>query len=1226
MQERKPRSNSADGTSLRRESVDFSVEEDSSGSNSPPGSDSPTVIEFPKASRDVPAEFADRPAAVLDPEATIMEEMPSQLISPPSPDRIPAHPQASTAPLAVGAVLGGRYEILRLLGEGGMGAVYKARDRELDRPVALKTIRPVLAAGSSMLARFKQELLLSRQVTHKNVIRIYDLGEADGVKFITMEFVEGRDLRSILHEREKLSAQESVEIVRQVCEALGAAHGVGVIHRDLKPQNIMQENGGRILVMDFGLARTMAGDGMTQTGALVGTLEYMSPEQALGKQLDQRSDLFSVGLILYELLTGKMPFQAESALASLVKRTQERAVPVSDLDQTIPGRLSAVVSKCLESDPAMRYQTATEMLRDLEAWQGKVAGATLGFHTDVKPWAQTIPWPMLSAAVTLLVLAIVAYVFRGRLFSPPAKPAEIAPVLSLAVMPFQNASGDASLEWLGSGLAEMLSADVGESAHLRSVPTDRVLQAFHDLKIYANSVSDPSALGRIAKSTSADTLVWGQYSKSGDEIRIDATLQDRKHTIRLKSEVASQKDISAAVDSLAAMVRQNLGLSSDFQKQLEAQSFKTNSNSAEALRDYTEGLQLLRQGSNLEAQKRLQAATTKDPLFAVAYSRLSEAYSALGYDNQAEEFGRRAVELSQKLPQTQRNFIEASLDRVTKDNKKAIEEYESLAKSMPDDSDVELALGALYTDTGEYDKARTQLSKLLQAEPKNPRVLWQMGGLEIMSGNTEAAFDPLNAGLSVAVQTDNQEAKALILQAIGVAYRLTNKPQEALNYYQQSLDINRRLGQKWGILASLSEMAQIYSLLGNSDKVLASLNQTLSLEQEIGAKKEAGDTLIDLGNFYNDRGRHDQALQMYKESLQIQRDSGDENYQALCLNNIGNTYFLKGQYQDALTYFQQALSLREKLKVTGAIAGTVESLAETNVRLNQYDQAAGLFLRALDLYRSAGDERGAAAGSGHLATLFIYEGRYGAAVKSSEDAVKTFRDLKEKSPVMAELLNGYGDALAEAGRLDEAQKVLEEALGLARELNSQDVVGEVLADQAKVALYRGDFNSAQALYTQSLNVASRTKDRETVLVSKIGMAKVAAAKGRAREAMASIKDLAQEADSLGSTYLSAECAVDSGEALVSAKDYATARQALEPALHASEKLGMRTVRARAHYILGTILRLSGNLSGASGEYQQALSLLEETSKEPGAENVLRRADLGSLYEDATQWVRPPKTN
>jgi tetratricopeptide (TPR) repeat protein len=545
---------------------------------------------------------------------------------------------------------------------------------------------------------------------------------------------------------------------------------------------------------------------------------------------------------------------------------------------------------------------------------------------------------------------------------------------------------------------------------------------------------------------------------------------------------------------------------------------------------------------------------------------------------------------------------------------------------MPDSADVELSLGGLYMDTGEYDKARVQLSKVLQADPKNARVLWQMGGLEIVSGNTEGAFEPLDRGLALAVQADNQEAKALILQAIGVAYGLTNKPQEALNNYQQSLEINQRLGQKWGMAASLSQMAQVYSLLGQPDKTLASLNETLKIEQEIGAKKEAGDTLIDLGNFYDERGRHDQALEMFKESLQIQRDSGDENYQALCLSNIGNTYFSIGQYQDALTYFQQALTLREKLKVPAGIAGTVESLAQTTVRLNQYDEAARLFLRALDLYRKAGDGRSAAGGSGKLATLFIYEGRYGAAVNSSEDAVKTFRDLKDRSPVMAEMLNAYGDALAEAGRLDEAQKILNEALGLARELNSQDVVADVLAGEAKVALYRGDFKSAQALYSQSLNSASRTKDRETVLVSKIGLAKIKAAKAPAREAAANFEGLAQEADRMGSAYLSAECAIDASEARVGAKDYARARQALEPALNSSDKLGMRAVQVRAHYFLGTILRLSGNSSEASGQYQQALSLLEQIRKEPGAENVLQRVDLGSLYEDATRWVQPPKAN
>ena len=246
--------------------------------------------------------------------------------------------KATPSMLQPGALLGQRYEILQILGEGGMGAVYKARDRELNRMVALKVIRPELAGSQAIIDRFKQELLLATQVTHKNVIRIYDLSEAEGMKFITMEFVQGEDLRSLMQQKQKLSPSEAVEIMLQVCRALEAAHSVGIIHRDLKPQNIMRDKAGRILVMDFGLARTLEGDGMTQTGALIGTMDYMSPEQALGKDLDQRSDLFTLGLIFYELLTGKMPYKADSAVASLLKRTQERAAPVSSHDGTIPRR------------------------------------------------------------------------------------------------------------------------------------------------------------------------------------------------------------------------------------------------------------------------------------------------------------------------------------------------------------------------------------------------------------------------------------------------------------------------------------------------------------------------------------------------------------------------------------------------------------------------------------------------------------------------------------------------------------------------------------------------------------------------------------------------------------------------------------------------------------------------------------------------------------------------
>ena len=620
-----------------------------------------------------------------------------------------------------GTVLAQRYEILQTLGEGGMGAVYKAKDLELDRLVALKVIRPELAKNPAIIDRFKQELLLSQRVTHRNVIRIYDLGEGDGVKFITMEFIEGEDLRSLIFEQKKLSPEESVAIMEQVCLALDAAHSVDVIHRDLKPQNIMRDKTGRILVMDFGLARTLEGDGMTQTGALVGTMEYMSPEQALAKELDQRSDIFSAGLIFYELLTGQMPFRADSALASLIRRTQERARPISEHDNTIPANLSAIVSKCLEREPEARYQSAKALLADLEAWQGKRAAGAIAFEA-VKPWGQTIPWQWLGGTAAVIILALVGYTFRATIFSPvtrkttPAVAAE-----SLAILPFHNASGDPTWDWLGPSLGDMLSTDVGQSAHLRMVSPDRLQQVLHDLKISPGAALDANTVRRIAEFTNADILVSGQYVKQGEQIRIDATLQDlkRETTKPLNSEAPNQQALSGAVDKLADAIRQNLALSSDLVKELQAQSFKATSTSVDALRDYNEGLQLLRQGNTLEAQKRLEAATKEDPKFALAYSRLGDAYAALGYESEAEQSSRHAVEYSQDLPLAERYLIEASHARITKDNAKAIAAYQNLEKSFPDNMDVQFALGSLYEDGGDLANARIHYTRVLEADPKN---------------------------------------------------------------------------------------------------------------------------------------------------------------------------------------------------------------------------------------------------------------------------------------------------------------------------------------------------------------------------------------------------------------------------------------------------------------------------------------------------------------------------
>src|SRR6266436_5513800 len=446
----------------------------------------------------------------------------SVAISPP-----PDAPYAQGEEL-VGTLLAERYEILALLGQGGMGAVYKARDTELGRLVALKLIRADLASNPGILLRFKQELILAREVTHRNVIRIFDLGQAKGFKFITMEFVEGRDLRAVLRERGKLPPDETVRIIAQVCRALESAHAAGVVHRDLKPQNIMLDAKDRVYVMDFGIAHSLETPGMTQTGVLMGTPEYMSPEQAKGIKVDARSDLFALGIIFYEMLTGISPYKADTALATLLKRTQERPPPLAEVDPAIPKAISDVVMKCLEIDRDQRYSTAREILEDLGhemPTSVRTVAPTLPPTAAVSLFQRYRIWIVATAAVVLL--AALGIVFRGKIFSGSAAkrgpPAEQA---SLAILPFRNASGDTSLDWLGPSLADMLSTDVGQSAHLRTISPDRLHQVLSDLRITPGSAIDPTMVGRIAEFSSADTVVWGQYAKIGDQIRIDATLRD----------------------------------------------------------------------------------------------------------------------------------------------------------------------------------------------------------------------------------------------------------------------------------------------------------------------------------------------------------------------------------------------------------------------------------------------------------------------------------------------------------------------------------------------------------------------------------------------------------------------------------------------------------------------------------------------------------------------------
>jgi serine/threonine protein kinase/tetratricopeptide (TPR) repeat protein len=1119
-------------------------------------------------------------------------------------------------------VIAQRYQILDVLGEGGMGAVYKAKDRELNRMVALKVIRPELARNPAIVERFKQELRLSHQVTHKNVIRIYDLGEGEGVKFITMEYIEGKDLRSLIREKNRFTPEETVEVIQQVCHALDAAHSVGVIHRDLKPQNIMQDRAGRILVMDFGLARTLQGEGMTQTGALVGTMEYMSPEQALGKELDQRSDIFSLGLIGYELLTGKMPFVAESALASLIKRTQERAIPVSDVDDQIPGALSGIVSKCLERNLSDRYQSVSAVLADLNTWKDKRAAGTIKFNASVKPWGQTLPWPLMTGIVTALALAISGYMLRDRLFksSPSTGPAIVAPAVSLAILPFRNASGDQSLDWLGPSLAEMLSTDVGQSAHLRTVSSDRVHQILNDLHMIGNVQFDPATLRQISESGNADMVISGQYVRFGDQIRIDASLQDLKHDRRipLKNEAAGEKDIPSAVDRLAESIRQNLSVSPDVIKELQAQAFRPSSNSLESLRSYNDGLGLVRQGNNLEALKRFQSAVKADPEFALAYAKLGQTYGALGYDNEAEQASRRAVDLSSNLPSRERYLIVANHARVINDNQKAIGYYEDMAKVAPEDTDVQFALGGLYENTGAYDKAREHFDGVLQRDPQYIDALLARGRVEIRSSNPSKGLEYLNRAYSLATQLDNQEEVAASLHLMGVAYEALSKPEEALGNFEKSLAIKRRIGQQRGAAASLNEIGNIQAQLGKAKAASASFQEALKIRRDIGDKRGLGSTLLDFGNFVDDRGDHDQALRLYTESLQIQRDIGNESLQAICLNNIGSVHFSKGEYADALTYFQQALQLREKSKISRDIVESVHNVAETSAMMGQYDQAVTQYMRALELRRGANDPRGAAIESYSIGTLFDYQGRFGAAINSKQDALKTFRDLKDRTFWMAEILGGYGNALILAGRGDEAKSYLDESLSLAGELKNYGLVAQTLGWQGDAFYYRGDVKSAKSYYERALQAATRTSERDKVLLAKVDLAKVSVQEGHAGAALNSLRSLAQQAQELGLKYMAIECSLHMAEAMTQAKDYSHARQELDRALSQSDKLGLKPLTVSAHYLLATTLRQSENNAEAQDHYRQVLRLLDTLRKEAGSEKLMQRSDVSTMFNESTR--------
>ena len=536
---------------------------------------------------------------------------------------------AAPEELGTGSTFAGRYQVIEELGAGGMGRVYKVHDTKIGEKIALKLLRSEATLDRNSLERFSNELKLARKVRHKNVCQMFDLGEAEGTRYITMEYVRGEDLRQLIRKVGRLSPGQAVAVARQVCDGLAEAHRLGVVHRDLKPQNIMLDEDGNARIMDFGIARSLSGEGITGAGAFIGTPEYMSPEQVEGKDVDERSDIYSLGVILYEMVTGRRPFDGETALSIAHKHKYETPEDPRKLAAEIPDSLARLILKCLQKDKAARYESAQALNADLALIEGGLPTMekALPKRKSVTTRDITVTFnlkrlvvPALAVLAVAAAVIILVKVIGGKKPSPAAPPS--SGKASLAVMYFENQTERPGLDKMA---VTLLTTNLSRNEDLEVTSTQRLFDILKLLGKQDARTIERSLATEVATRAGVKTMLTGSIIQIGGRIRLTAELID----VKTGSIVGTQIEDGTKYDDLFAMVD---GITEQVGKQLGGgksvgglKVADVTTSSLEALEQYQKALDLMMRWDNPSAANLLKKAVEIDPKFAMAYAYLAMA-------------------------------------------------------------------------------------------------------------------------------------------------------------------------------------------------------------------------------------------------------------------------------------------------------------------------------------------------------------------------------------------------------------------------------------------------------------------------------------------------------------------------------------------------------------------------------------------------------------------------